>query len=74
MCSNGQKNPESSTYENMPLHLFDIKMPHLKSLIKNMFLEPKASDLQAFRVFSQHPKWVIMQVNPWKVWSIAFIK
>ena len=24
--------------------------------------------------FSQHPKWVITQVNPWKVWSIAFIK
>ena len=58
----------------MPLHLFDIKMPHLKGLIKNMFLEPKASDLQAFRVFSQHPKWVMMPVNPWKVWSIAFIK
>ena len=26
--------------------------------------EPKASDLQAFRVFSQHPKWVITPVNP----------
>ena len=25
---------------------------------------PKASDLQAFRAFSQHPKWVITLVNP----------
>ena len=36
--------------------------------------EPKASDLQAFQVFSKHPKWVITPVNPQKVWSIAFIK
>ena len=36
--------------------------------------EPKASHLQAFRVLSQHPEWVITPVNPWKVWSIAFIK
>ena len=34
----------------------------------------EASDLQAFLVFSQHPKWVIMPVKPWKLWSIAFIK
>ena len=26
--------------------------------------EPKASDLPAFRLFSQHPKWVINLVNP----------
>ena len=26
--------------------------------------EPKASDVQAFLVFSQHPKWVITTVNP----------
>ena len=26
--------------------------------------EPKASDLQAFRVFSQHPAWVITPLNP----------
>ena len=26
--------------------------------------EPKASDLQAFRVISQHSKWVITPVNP----------
>ena len=30
-----------------------------------------ARDLQAFSVFSQHPKWVITPVNPYKVWSIA---
>ena len=33
-----------------------------------------ARNLQAFRVFSQHPKWVITPVNPEKVLSIAFIK
>ena len=27
-----------------------------------------------FLVFSQHPKWVVTSVNPWKVCSIAFIK
>ena len=26
--------------------------------------EPKARDLQAFLVFSQHPKWVITPINP----------
>ena len=36
--------------------------------------ELKASDLQAFLMFAQHPKWVIMPVNQWKLWSIAFIK
>ena len=35
---------------------------------------PSARDLQAFRVFSQHPAWVFTPVNPWKAWSIAFIK
>ena len=34
---------------------------HEKSFSVNH--EPKASDLQAFRVLSQHPKWVIMPVN-----------
>ena len=37
-------------------------------------LKRSAGDLQAFRVFSQHPKWVITPVNPEKVLSIAFIK
>ena len=36
-------------------------------------LKRSAGDL-AFRVFSQHPKWVITPVNPKKVLSIAFIK
>ena len=36
--------------------------------------KPKASDLQAILVFSQLPAWVIMPVNLYKVWSIAFIK
>ena len=31
------------------------------------------SDLQAFRMFSQHSKWVITLVNSKKVWSIACI-
>ena len=31
-------------------------------------------NLQTFRVFSQHPKWFITPVNPWKVWCIAFFK
>ena len=35
---------------------------------------PSARDLQAFLVFSQHPKWVITPVNPLKVWSLVFIK
>ena len=30
------------------------------------------SDLQAFRVFSQHPVWVIKPINPSKVWSIVY--
>ena len=40
----------------------------LKKLVNH---EPKASDLQAFLVFSQHPTWSITPVNPSKVWSIA---
>ena len=34
---------------------------HEKKLVNH---EPKASDLQAFLVFSQHPAWVITPVNP----------
>ena len=34
---------------------------HEKKLVNH---EPKASDLQAFQVFSQNPKWVITPVNP----------
>ena len=45
-----------------------------RALEKLVNHEPKASDLQAFPVFSQHPKWVITPVNSYKVWSIAFIK
>ena len=41
---------------------------HSKKLVNN---EPKASDLQAFLVFPQHPEWVIKPVNPKKVCSIA---
>ena len=37
-------------------------------------LKRSAGDLQAFRVFSQHPKWVITPVNPEKVLSICFYK
>ena len=46
-------------------NLFGILGEHLKR---------SAGDLQAFRVFSQHPKWVITRVNPKKVLSIVFIK
>ena len=34
---------------------------HEKKLVNH---SPSARDLQAFRVFSQHPKWVITPVNP----------
>ena len=42
-----------------------------RTLEKLVNHEPKARDLQAFLVFSQHPAWVITAVNPWKVCSIA---
>ena len=42
---------------------------HDKKLVNH---EPKASDLQASRMFSQHPKWFITPVNPQKVWSVGY--
>ena len=35
-----------------------------KVLEKLVNQEPKARDLQAFRVFFQHPNWVLTLVNP----------
>ena len=52
------------------LYFFKI---HEKTREKSENHLPKASHSQTFLVFSQHPKWVIMRINRWKVRSIFFI-
>ena len=50
-------------------------MPRVSNAFKDYTsIKPRPeSDLQAFRMFSQHSKWVIALVNSKKVWSIACI-
>ena len=71
---------------NQPNNFFGLSLDKTDHVIPNRTMiikaidhtfdvnEPKASDLQAFWVFSQHPKWFITPVNPSKACSIAFIK